>query len=195
MLTADPPDIQEALETARRTIRDGNRAADVIRRLRALFRKKAAAIEPVDLNEATFEVVTLLGNTFRKEKIEVQTSLANDLPLVGGDRVQLQQVIMNFLRNALEALSAVNDRQRSVLVRTAIADDDYICLSVKDPGCGFADVNNGQLFDAFYTSKIGGMGIGLSVSRSIIAGHKGRIWAKANEGPGVTFGFCIPRYA
>jgi PAS domain S-box-containing protein len=194
MLTAEPPDIHEALETARRTIRDGNRAADVISRLRALFRKKTAAIEPVDLNEAAHEVVTLLRNNLRKEKIELQINLADDLPMIGGDRVQLQQVIMNFIRNAIEALGAIKDRRRSILVASETNTDDHVCLSVTDSGTGFAQAETARLFDAFYTTKLGGMGIGLSVSRSIIAAHKGRIWARQNDGPGATFGFSIPRY-
>jgi PAS domain S-box-containing protein len=195
MLAADPPNIAGAQETARRTIRDGNRAADVITRLRALFSKRAAAVEPVDLNEAAQEVLTLLWSDFQRSKVVLRTDLTDNLPLVGGDRVQLQQVIMNLLRNAADAMSGVDDRPREILVRTELGPDDDVRLSVQDTGVGFGQEGTERLFEAFYTTKNEGMGIGLSVSRSIIESHNGRLWAAPNSGAGATFSFSISRYS
>jgi signal transduction histidine kinase len=122
----------------------------------------------------------------------VQTELASELPQVQGDRVQLQQVILNLFLNASDAMSAVDDRPRQLLVRTERDDENRVRLSVRDTGVGFEPQRADRLFDAFYTTKISGMGIGLSVSRSIIDSHKGRLWAKPNDGPGATFSFSIP---
>jgi signal transduction histidine kinase len=125
----------------------------------------------------------------------LRTELADGLPRVGGDRVQLQQLIMNLLRNAVEAMSGVDDRARRLLVRTEPKEDDHVRLSVRDAGIGFGPDGAERLFQAFFTTKSEGMGIGLSVSRSIIESHNGRLWAEANDGPGVTFSFSIPEYS
>jgi C4-dicarboxylate-specific signal transduction histidine kinase len=194
MLAADPPNVEGARETARRTIRDGNRAADVIARLRALFSKKAAATETVDLNEATREVLTLAFSDLLRNKMILRVDLDNDHPLfVTGDRVQLQQVIMNLVRNASDAMSEVNDRPRELLVKAYRDEEGSARLIVTDAGVGFEPQSVERLFNAFYTTKSGGMGIGLSLSRSIIESHGGRLWAEANDGPGATFSFFIPR--
>ena len=192
MLAADPPNIEGARETARRTIRDGNRASDVITRLRALFGKTAPKTELVDLNEATREVVALLASDIKKHRVDFRQELDATLPLVMGDRVQLQQVILNFLRNALDAMNAIDDRTRQLMIRTEPEDSDLVRLTVRDAGVGFQSKDANRLFDAFYTTKDGGMGIGLCVSRSIIENHRGRLWARANDGPGATFSFAIP---
>ena len=194
MLAADPPNIDVAQETARRTIRDGNRAADVIARLRALFSKRTATIEPVDLNEAVREVIALSSSDLQRSRVVLRTEFADELPPVGGDRIQLQQVIMNLLRNAADAMSGVDDRPRRLVIRTEPDEDDQVRLSVKDAGVGFGPAGAERLFEAFYTTKSDGMGIGLSVSRSIIESHNGRLWASPNDGPGVTFCFSIPEY-
>jgi signal transduction histidine kinase len=193
MLAANPPNIDGARETARRTIRDGNRASDVITRLRALFSKKDVTNEPVDLNEATREVITLLRSELQKSRVILRAELADDLPPVKGDRVQLQQVILNLLRNASDAMSSVDDRPRKLVIRTERDQDDCARLTVQDTGVGFDPQAVGRLFDSFYTTKNGGMGIGLSVSRSIIESHRGRLWAAPNDGPGASFSFSIPR--
>jgi PAS domain S-box-containing protein len=192
MLEADPPNVEGARETVRRTIRDGHRAADVITRLRALFSKKDAATELVDLNEATLEVIALLRSELERSGVTLQTELAEDLTLVTGDRVQLQQVILNLLRNASDAMSGVHDRPRQLTLRTEREDGHRVRLSVKDAGTGFEPDNMNKLFEAFYTTKSEGMGIGLSVSRSIIENHHGRLSAAPNDGPGATFSFSIP---
>jgi signal transduction histidine kinase len=192
MLAADPPNVDGAIETARRTIRDGNRASDVITRLRSLFSKKDTTTEPVDLNEATREVITLLRSELQRSRVILQAALSDDLPSVIGDRVQLQQVILNLLRNAADAMSGVDDRPRQLVIRTARYEDDGVRLTVQDAGVGFDPQAIDRLFEAFYTTKNDGMGIGLSVSRSIIESHHGRLWAEPNDGPGATFSFSIP---
>ena len=192
MLDADPPNVDGARETARRTIRDGHRASDVISRLRALFSRKDMAMELVDLNEATREVITLALCELQRNRVIVKPELADELPIVAGDRVQLQQVILNLLRNASDAMSSVDDRPRQLLIRTEHDADGGVRLSVQDAGVGFEPESINKLFDSFYTTKSDGMGIGLSVSRSIIENHQGRLWATSNDGPGATFSFSIP---
>jgi PAS domain S-box-containing protein len=192
MLAADPPNVDGARETARRTIRDGNRASDVITRLRALYGKKNLTIEPVDLNEAAREVVALSLSELQRNRVILQQELADGLPPVAGDRVQLQQVILNLLRNASDAMSTVDDRPRQLLIRTEAGEDDHVRLTVKDAGVGFAPQAADRLFESFYTTKNDGMGIGLSVSRSIIESHHGRLWGTLNDGPGAAFSFSIP---
>jgi PAS domain S-box-containing protein len=192
MLAADPPNVDGARETARRTIRDGNRASEVITRLRSLYGKKDPTIESVDLNEATREVLALTSSELQRNRVIVLQELADGLPLVAGDRVQLQQVILNLIRNASDAMSAIDDRPRQLLIRTDPDDNDRVRLSVRDVGTGFEPQSANRLFEAFYTTKNEGMGIGLSVSRSIIERHHGRLWATPNNGPGVTFSFSIP---
>jgi C4-dicarboxylate-specific signal transduction histidine kinase len=195
LLDANPPNIEDARETARRTIRDGNRAADVITRLRALFSKRKVVNEQVDLNEAASEVVALLLSQLQKSSVAVRSELAEDLPSILGDRVQLQQVIMNLLQNACDAMKSVHERSRQLLLQTQRDGADHVRLSVRDSGSGLNPETVNRLFDAFYTTKNGGMGIGLSVSRSIIENHDGRIWAELNDGPGATFSFSVPRSA
>jgi signal transduction histidine kinase len=192
MLAADPPDVEGARETARRTIRDAERASEIVKRLRALFCKKGAASESMDLNEATREVVALSLSELERNKVMVRMELAGELPRVQGDRVQLQQVILNLFLNASDAMSGVDDRPRQLLIRTERDEENRVRLSVRDTGVGFEPQGVDRLFDAFYTTKSGGMGIGLLVSRSIIESHKGRLWATPNDGPGATFSFSIP---
>jgi PAS domain S-box-containing protein len=193
MLAADPPNIDGARETARRTIRDGNRASDVITRLRALFSKKAAISEAFDLNEATREVIALSLTELQRNRVVLQSDLGENLPAVTGDRVQVQQVILNLLRNASDAMKNVDSRPRWLLIRTEPDGGDCVRLSVRDAGAGFEPESVERLFEPFYTTKSDGMGIGLSVSRSIVERHNGRLWAVPNKGPGVTFSFSIPR--
>ena len=192
MLAADPPNLDGARETARRTIRDANRAAEVIARLRALFRKKEAATEWMDLNEAAREVIALSLCELQRSRVVLRPELADDLPSIAGDRVQLQQVILNLLRNASDAMSEVDDRPRQLVIRTEREADDRVRVSVQDAGVGLDPQSLDRLFEAFYTTKKDGMGIGLHVSRSIIEGHRGRLSAEPNDGPGATFSFSIP---
>jgi len=192
MLAANPPNIDGARETARRTIRDGNRASEVITRLRGLFSKKQAAAESVDLNEAAREVIALSMSSLQRNGVILRPELADGLPPVTGDRVQLQQVILNLVLNASEAMSEVDDRPRQLLIRTERDETDRVRLAVRDCGVGFEKQDADKLFKAFYTTKKSGIGIGLSLSRSIIENHRGRLWATPNDGPGATFLFSLP---
>src|SRR6266403_1700739 len=192
MLAADPPNVDGARETARRTIRDGNRVSDVITRLRALFSKKETTIESLNLNEAVREVIAPSLSELQRNRVILRTELADDLPLVTGDRVQLQQVVLNLLRNASDAMSAVDDRPRHMVITTEREEGDRVRLTVQDAGVGLDPQAMDRLFEAFYTTKNDGMGMGLSISRSIIERHHGRLWAAPNDGPGATFSFSIP---
>ena len=191
MLDANPPNVEGARETVRRTIRDGHRASDVITRLRTLYSKKEPALESMDLNEAAREVTALSSTEIQRNGVTLRQEFANDLPPTFGDRIQLQQVILNLLRNAADAMSTIDDRPRELLVRTE-RDGNQVRLSVKDSGVGFTPQTADKIFEAFYTTKTDGMGIGLSISRSIIEAHQGRLWATPNDGPGSTFSFSIP---
>ena len=191
MLAVDPPNLDGARETARRTIRDGHRASEVVSRLRGLFGKRSVVVEPVDLNEATREVVALSMGELQRARVVVRQELADGLPLVPGDRVQLQQVILNLLRNAADAMDGVVDRPRLVTVTTE-SEDGVVRLAVQDAGSGFGTEELERLFQPFYTTKIEGMGIGLSVSRSIVERHRGWLRATRNHGFGATFAFSIP---
>jgi PAS domain S-box-containing protein len=191
MMTSEPEDLEGAREAVLRTMRDGNRASEVVERLRALFSNKEPVFTAVDLNEATREMVALSLSDLQNAQVSLRTELADGLPKVSADRVQLQQVILNLLRNALDAMHMVHDRPRDLLIKTD-REDDWVRLSVKDAGVGFAPPTMARLFDAFYTTKDAGMGVGLAVSRSIIENHNGRLSAALNDGPGATFSFSVP---
>ena len=195
MLGADPPNVEGARETARRAIRDGKRAADVITRLRALFSKTATTSESVDLSEAAREVVALSLSELQRSRIVLRQDLADDLPPVMGDRVQLQQVILNLLLNAMDAMSGVEEGLKQLVIKTERDDRGGVRFTLQDAGTGFKPQDVDKLFEPFYTTKRGGMGIGLSVSRSIIETHQGRLWAAPNPGPGATFAFSLPSAA
>jgi signal transduction histidine kinase len=191
-LSADPPNLDGARQAALRAIRDGRRASEIVTRLRTLFSKKESAAESVDLNEAAREVIALCSDALQKNRVVLRQEFATDLPRITGDRVQLQQVILNLLRNASDAMSGVNGALRVVVIGTA-REGDGVRLTVKDAGVGITPQEMERLFEAFYTTKSDGMGIGLSVSRSIIESHSGLLWAAPNgDGPGATFSFSIP---
>jgi PAS domain S-box-containing protein len=192
MLDDNPPDIEGARETALRSIRDGNRASDVIARLRSLFKRKEFVAEIIDLNEATREVIALSSSELRRNRVALQLDFADYLPPVNGDRVQLQQVIINLLRNAMDAMREIEDRPRQLLIQTERDGGENVRLIVKDTGVGFIPDEADRLFESFYSTKNDGMGIGLAISRSIIEAHHGRIWATLNHGPGSTFLFSLP---
>ena len=194
MLKSDPPDVDGAREVAQRMIRDGNRASEVIARLRTLFSMKRINVEPVDLNEAAREVIALLSDELQKNNVILKYEFGDRLPTVYGDRVQLQQVILNLIHNGSDAMISVNNRPRQLLIRTE-TDGKHVTLSVQDSGVGFSPEISERLFEPFFRTKQEGMGIGLSVSQSIIEAHHGRIWAVLNEVPGPTFVFSIPKDA
>ena len=192
MLAADPPNLGGVRAITQRTLRDGNRASEVVQRLRAMFARKQPEKEPVDLNETAREVLVLSSNELQVRQVILRTDFDTSLPLVRADRVQIQQVILNLILNAADAMRAVDDRSRNLLIVTAREDENWVRLSVRDSGHGIDPQNLERVFDAFYTTKTHGMGVGLAISRSIIESHKGRLWGTANDGPGATFSFSIP---
>ena len=192
MLAADPPNVKGAAETVRRTIRDADRASAIIKRLRAMFAKRAPAMEMIDLNDAAREVIAMSSAELRRSGAVLQADFAEPLPAISGDRVQLQQVILNLLLNAADAMAGIEDRPRMLRVQTEIDRSDSVKLCVRDSGVGLDPREIEKLFEAFYTTKTHGLGIGLAISRSIIESHNGRLWAMANDGPGAAFGFSIP---
>jgi len=192
MLAADPPNLDGARATAQRTLRDGNRASEVIQRLRALFARKQPTIEPVDLNDAVREVLALSSNELHSSRVVLRTDFDAGLRAVKGDRVQLQQVILNLILNAADAMKEVRDRPRNLLIATARENADRVRLSVSDSGVGIDPQTVEKLFDAFYTTKTHGMGVGLSISRSIIESTKAASGRSAMTGRVRHFPFSFP---
>jgi C4-dicarboxylate-specific signal transduction histidine kinase len=191
-LARDPPDLEEARECLRRIVRDGNRAGDVIARLRALVKKSAPAKAPLDFNDMFEEVLAMIDPEARRHRVAVWTDLAAGLPLVRGDRLQVQQVLLNLVMNSIEAMQAVTDRPRELRIRTQPHESDTVLVTVQDTGIGLDPQGMARLFESFYTTKPEGMGLGLSISRTIIEAHGGRLWATPHDGPGATFQFTLP---
>jgi PAS domain S-box-containing protein len=194
-LEADPPDLEAARSAARHTVRDAQRAADVIVRIRSLFVKKNGLNESIDLNSVIHEVVTVARNEIYNGGVKLRLEMASDLPSVVGDRVQLQQVVLNLLTNAVQAMSTVDIRSRELLLRTQIDDGGQLLVTFRDSGVGIDPTKKERIFEAFYTTKSGGMGMGLWISRSIIQNHGGRLWVVSNDDLGATFLFTLPRRA
>lgn len=191
-LARETPDLDEARAAVQRIIRDGNRASDVIRRIRALAKNTDPQTAWLDINNVIREVVTLVQSEVRQNRVTLRTELSAALPPVLGDRVQLQQVILNLLLNGIEAMYPVMDRPQELLIRSQRHGADEVLVAVQDSGIGLDPQSIPQLFDAFVTTKPGGMGIGLSVSRAISEAHGGQLWASPNAGPGATFQFTLP---
>jgi signal transduction histidine kinase len=191
-LRSEPPNVDGAADVAQRLIRDANRASEVIARVRSLFGRRETVIESIDVNEAAREVIALSSSALEHDNVALRCDLAEDLPLVAGDRIQIQQVIMNLLRNAVDAMKAGDNGLHTMALRTDREEGGQVRLSVQDTGVGLDPQRMDSLFEAFHSTKSGGMGIGLSISRSIIERHHGRLWAEPNEGPGATFAFSIP---
>ncbi len=192
MLAADPPRFEPAWETLRRAIRDSNRALEAVTRFETLFGREAASTESVDLNEAAREVLALLWSELEDSGVTVRIELARDLPLVVGDRLALQQAILNLARNALDAMRTVNDRPRELLVRSELDGHHAVRLTLTDTGIGLIHDDLHKLFQPLYATDTAELRIGLPVCRSIIEDHHGRLWASANVGPGASFSFSLP---
>jgi PAS domain S-box-containing protein len=190
-LARTPPDLEEARSTVQSIIKDGNRAGEVIQRVRGLVNKTVDQKVPLDINEVVNEVISLLHHELASHRMLLRTELAPAVGLVLGDRIQLQQVILNLVINGMEAMQPVRDGQRELVIRTN-EEARQILVSVSDCGIGLAAENADRLFDAFFTTKSGGMGMGLSICRSIVEAHGGRLSASANAGPGATFQFILP---
>ncbi|QFY63334.1 AAA family ATPase (plasmid) [Rhizobium grahamii] len=193
MLNSDPPDLDGARRTAARSLRDGNRAAETIRRLRSLFGSRSPTIESFDLNDVIREVLTLAGNELQANDILVHTSFKRGLPSASGDRVQVQQVVLNILLNAVDAVQGLPGGRRSISISTRPYGDDEVRIDITDNGCGIDADDSERLFEAFYTTKSNGMGVGLSVSKAIVDSVGGQIWAAADSGGGATFSFTLKR--
>ena len=192
LLEADPPDLDAARSTVRHTMRDAERAADAVVRIRRLFAKKSGSSEALDLNSAIHEVVTLARNEIYHAGVKLRLELADDLPPIMGDRIQLQQVVQNLVNNAVQAMSTVDTRPRELLVRTQGDGGGRALVTFQDSGAGLEPAKEDRIFEAFYTTKSDGMGMGLWISRSIIENHGGRLWAAPNDGPGATLLFTLP---
>jgi len=191
-LGAQPPDLEEGRQALGYIIKDGHRASEVIDRIRALIKKAPARNDPLDINEIVLEVIALARSEVLSNGVSLQTQLANGLPLVRGDRIQLQQVILNLVVNAIEATSSTSEGARELLISTAKDASNAVLVAVRDSGPGLDPESLGRLFDAFYTTKAGGLGMGLAICRSIIEAHGGRIWATANVPRGAVFQFTLP---
>jgi C4-dicarboxylate-specific signal transduction histidine kinase len=191
-LNAQPPELEQARQTLNRAIESGGRAVDVIGRIRALINKVPPRKDTLDINGAILEVIALTRGEIAKNGVSMQTQLAEGLPLIQGDRVQLQQVILNLIINAVEAMSLVREDSRELLVSTGRDASGGVLVAVQDSGPGLNSDNFDRVFDAFHTTKPGGMGMGLSICRSIVEAHGGRIWASRTAGPGTTFQCTLP---
>ena len=191
-LAGDPPNLQGASDAARRTLRDGQRAGDVIARLRSLFQRTGLTKEKLQINEVVREVLALARVEMQNAGVTLHSDLAESLPTIVGDRVQLQQLLLNLVLNAIEAMGGVKDGPRELVVKTDKGDGGEVRVSVRDSGVGLEPEKLARIFDPFYSTKRDGMGMGLAISRSIAEDHGGRLWAAANEGPGATFAFTLP---
>jgi signal transduction histidine kinase len=192
-LSGEPPDLSEARASVERIVRDATRTGEIIDRIRALTRRTARQKQRLDLNETIELVVGLAGPDLRRNRVALRTRLRRDLAPVVGDRVLLQQLLFNLLVNAIDAMSAEVGRPRELVVTTEDEDATHVVVSVRDTGPGLDPQLGTRIFDPFYTTKPGGLGLGLSICRSIVESHGGRLWAEANEGPGSTFRFTLPK--
>jgi len=193
-LAGEAPNMEEAREAARRIVRDGKRAAEVIARVRAMTKRTEALREKLDLNGVIREVLALVGDEAKKNSVAIRTEFADDIFPVLGDRVQLQQVLLNLVMNGVEAMSSVDEQARELAITTRNVDSEQVQVTVRDSGIGLDPETMPKIFDPFYTTKPTGMGMGLSISRSILRAHGGQLWAAANDGPGTSFHFTLPRY-
>jgi C4-dicarboxylate-specific signal transduction histidine kinase len=191
-LAAEPPNLDKVREVLGQIVNDGMRAGDVIHRIRALIKKAPPRMARVDVNEAVRDIATLARSELLGHGVSLQTQLATGLPLIEGDRIQLQQVILNLTLNAVEAMSSVDEGAREMRISTAREASNGVLVTVRDSGPGLDPQSVDRLFEAFYTTKPDGLGMGLAICRSIIEAHGGRLWATANEPRGAMFQFTLP---
>src|SRR5712692_6432552 len=192
-LTRDHPDVEEARQAASRMVKDATRASDIISRIRSLFKKGTPQQELVDVNEVIREMIVLLRSEATRYSISVRTELSGDLPQIMGDRLQLQQVLMNLMINGIYAMKKDVDGTRELVVKSQRAEDEQLMISVSDTGVGLPPQQADQIFNAFFTTKVHGTGMGLRISRSIIESHGGRLWATENPLRGASFHLTLPR--
>jgi PAS domain S-box-containing protein len=190
-LSNDPPNVEEARQTVTRMVKDGHRASEVVGRIRAFFRKTAPERVRVDINQLIEDVIAMVSSELRRNRVRVRTELPDDLPRVLCDQIQLQQVLLNLVINAIEAMSAVSG-PRELLIMSRRDETGNVSVAVQDTGMGFDEQNAAQLFNAFFTTKSQGLGMGLSISRTTIEAYGGRLWATRNDAGGATFQFTLP---
>ncbi|HEV3373579.1 MAG TPA: ATP-binding protein, partial [Xanthobacteraceae bacterium] len=188
------PNLDEARRNVKMIIKDGHRAGEVIRRVRALLKKTDPQMAPLDINNVVNEVIALVQREVFSHRVSLRMELAPALPAVLADRVQLQQLLINLVINGIEAMQPVTDRPRQLVIRSRQDEADQVLVTVTDCGVGISAESADQLFNPFFTTKSGGMGMGLSICRSIIEAHGGRLSASGNVGPGATFQFTLPAY-
>jgi C4-dicarboxylate-specific signal transduction histidine kinase len=191
-LAANPPNFDEARQAAALLVEDTHRASHILAQVRALTKGSTSEKGPVEINKTILATVALIDGEIQRSEVSVQTQLADHLPIVDGDRVQLQQVILNLILNAIEAVNLVATGPRVLVIGSATSDSKGVLISVQDTGAGFAGKNLDRIFNAFYTTKPNGMGMGLAISRSIVENHCGRIWATPNSPRGAVFQFTLP---
>src|SRR5258707_8323607 len=193
-LSAAPPNFHEVDDALSLIVKEGNRAGEAVGRIRALIKKAPARKDAVEINDAILNIIALTRTEAANNSVSVRTQLAEGLPRVQGDQVQLQQVLLNLIINAIEAMHDVGEEERELLISTC-NEPDGVSVEVRDSGPGFAPAALDRVFEAFYTTKPGGLGLGLSICRSIIEAHNGRLWASANVPRGATFEFTVPAIA
>ncbi len=191
-LGAQPPDLEEARQALAHIVKDGHRAGEIVTRIRGLIKRAPSRNDRLDINETILEVIALTRSEVQRNRVSLQTRLANGLPPVQGDRIQLQQVILNLIVNAVEAMSGAAEGARALLISTGKDASNAVLVAVRDSGSGLDPEGLDRLFDPFYTTKPSGMGMGLSICRSIIEAHGGRVWATANVPQGAVFEFTLP---
>jgi C4-dicarboxylate-specific signal transduction histidine kinase len=188
----DAQKLEEARRSASRAIAEGHRASEIIGRIRALAKKAPPEKDWLDVSETIHEVIALARSEIQRNGVALETQLSEHVPVILADRIELQQVILNLMMNAIEAMSGVGGGPRDLLVRSGTDGSEHVVISVQDSGPGFDPESLEHLFDAFYTTKPQGLGMGLAISRSIIEAHGGRLWATANPDKGATFRFTLP---
>jgi PAS domain S-box-containing protein len=188
----EPESIESARAALQRIVRDGNRAGDIITRIQALFRRTQTTKEPLNLNDTVRDIIVLAKGEIDKRRIALGLELSVELPNVLGDRIQLQQVLLNLILNAADAMASVEDRARDLVICTQHSEGQHVQVTVRDSGTGLSRENVEAAFTPFYTTKKNGLGMGLSISRSIVEDHAGRLWATGHEGPGASFHFSLP---
>jgi signal transduction histidine kinase len=193
-LASDSPNLDEARQAARNIVRDGSRAGEVITRIRAILKKTDTENGRVDINQIIRDVVSLMRDEAARNNVTLRMDLPEGLPHVRGDRVQLQQVILNLVMNGIEAMATLTDRPREIVIRSRRHESDSVLVTVYDTGTGIEPKELNKIFDAFYTTKAQGLGMGLAISRSIIEDHGGQLSAIPTEGLGTTFQFTLPAY-
>jgi C4-dicarboxylate-specific signal transduction histidine kinase len=191
-LGRESPDLNEAHAAIERIVRDGHRAGEVIRRVRALIKRTDTQMTPLDVNEVVSEVISIVEHELRRYRVSLRMDLSGDLPVVFGDRIQLEQVLLNLIINSMEAMQPITDRQRELLIRSGQDEAQQVLVTVMDCGIGLSAESAQRIFDAFVTTKSSGMGMGLSICRSIIQAHGGRIWASPREPFGAAVQFTLP---